>query len=371
MSGLRSVVDELAGEDLELVPDRQLEDDLVELVAQQTRIGAQISRRLTEVDRRGSFAEDGFLSVSSWLRAWTGLGTREAAKQVHRARALSRMPHVAQAYEAGDVNAQVVDVLATAHKAHPVVFTDHEHWLVDTISPLSPADAARAIAYWRQPLDHAEGSDERYAKRRLSLATTVGGMVHGEFDLDPVAGQTVISAIGALAETRDPADGRTPTQRRADALADLCRDFLDHGDTSVRGGEKPHITLTVSLEALEQRAGRPCELDDTGVITADAARQLACEAGLSRIITTGDSEPLEVGRRTRTVTPALRRALILRDGGCVIAGCGRPPRWCDAHHITPWAQGGETNLDNLELLCRPHHTQTHSGHHLTHKPRAP
>lgn len=79
------------------------------------------------------------------------------------------------------------------------------------------------------------------------------------------------------------------------------------------------------------------------------------------MITTGLSEPLDVGRRTPVISPALRRALIIRDGGCVFVNCGRPPAWCDAHHVRHWADGGETSLANTGLLCRPHHRLIHDG----------
>jgi hypothetical protein len=91
------------------------------------------------------------------------------------------------------------------------------------------------------------------------------------------------------------------------------------------------------------------------------ARRLACDAKVSRVITEGASRPLDVGRSTKVVPPALRRALTVRDRGCRFPGCGRPPSWCDAHHVVHWADGGDTALDNLVLLCRPHHRAIHRG----------
>jgi hypothetical protein len=372
MSSLRSVVDELAGEDLATVENRQLEEDLVELDLQITRLSAQRSRRLGEIDRRSTYEDLGYLSTASWVRDRCNISAREAAKRVHRARSIMLMPATAAAHAEGELNTQVVDMLAAARKRHPDTFSEHESTLVEQAVNLTPRDASRLIAYWRQALDHHdEDAAVQHSRRRLHVAATFEGMVHGEFDLDPESGEAVITALRALAETTDDSDERTPAQRRADALVELCRDYLDHGDTPVRGGEKPHISLLVSLETLERRAGRLCELDGTGVMTAEAARRLACDAGISRMITKGESEPLDVGRRTRTIPPAIRRALVLRDGGCVIVGCDRPPRWCDAHHIRHWLDGGPTALHNLELLCRRHHRMTHDGRALDRKARAP
>ncbi len=75
----------------------------------------------------------------------------------------------------------------------------------------------------------------------------------------------------------------------------------------------------------------------------------------------GRSEVLDLGRQTRLVSPALRRALVLRDRGCVFPGCDRPPEWCDAHHIIRWERNGTTDRDNCCLLCRRHHMMCHEG----------
>jgi hypothetical protein len=82
---------------------------------------------------------------------------------------------------------------------------------------------------------------------------------------------------------------------------------------------------------------------------------------VSRVITKGSSIPLDVGRATKVVPAALRRAVVVRDRGCRFPGCDRPPGWCDSHHVRHWADGGETALLNLVLLCRPHHRLIHRG----------
>jgi 5-methylcytosine-specific restriction endonuclease McrA len=160
---------------------------------------------------------------------------------------------------------------------------------------------------------------------------------------------------------RGAGDDRTPAQRRCDALGEIARRWLDVPERPVVGSERPHVTVTVDLEALEGRAGRRCELDESGSIAPESARRLACDASVSRLITRAPSEPLDVGRRTPVVPAGLRRAVIARDGGCRFPGCDRPSPWCDAHHVVHWADGGETSLANLVLLCRRHHRAVHDG----------
>jgi 5-methylcytosine-specific restriction protein A len=99
------------------------------------------------------------------------------------------------------------------------------------------------------------------------------------------------------------------------------------------------------------------------VLDLDTVLRLACDSSLCRIVLSGESEVLDVGRRTRVVPAPLRRAVIARDRHCRWRGCTRPPQWCDVHHIVPWADDGHTVLVNLCLLCRYHHSLLHSTLH--------
>jgi hypothetical protein len=155
---------------------------------------------------------------------------------------------------------------------------------------------------------------------------------------------------------------RRPSQRRADALVELCRQVLDRGDAPVKGGVRPNLNVTIDLETLERRAGaKAAELDWSGPIPGETARRLACDASVSRIITKGRSEILDVGRSTRVVPAAIRRAVIARDRECVADGCDRPWWWCDVHHKVHWIDGGRTAVEDLELRCRRHHRDVHEG----------
>ena len=113
------------------------------------------------------------------------------------------------------------------------------------------------------------------------------------------------------------------------------------------------MTVTVGAEVL------PSELDHVGPVPVGTARRLACDASVMRVLLSGRSEPLDVGRRTPVVSPAIRRAVIVRDRHCRFPGCDRPQTWCDAHHVVHWADGGETSFPNLLLLCRRHHRLVH------------
>ncbi len=367
MSTLRSATDELVAQDLRSLADDDLAADLDEIERAVRVLEAERSRRLAEFERRGAHAEDGFISLSAWLVARHRLSPSTATRRVRVARALTDMPQAARACAAGELSDAAVAILASARESHPEAFTRCEEALLQAARTLPVPGLRSVVAYWQQAqdLDRAEqDEDERLGRRRLHASPTLGGMVRLDGDLDPEAGQLLLSALQAVmdadAKTRRTPELRNPAQRRADALGEICRMWLDSSDRPEVLGERPHVVVTLDLEALEGRVGRS-ELQDWGPVTPETARRIACDARVSRVITDGASRPLDVGRSTKVVPPALRRAITVRDRGCRFPGCGRPPSWCDAHHVRHWADGGETALDNLVLLCRPHHRAIHRG----------
>lgn len=320
------------------------------------------------------------------------------------ARALEEMPETRRALDEGELSMSAVGVLVSARDADPEAFRDSEAQLVEAARIHSMHDLRRVAAYWRQAVQRraALDGDERLRdQRRLHASVTFLGMVRVDGTLDPETGETLLTALQAVldAEARagPPGIDRTPAQRRADALGEICRQWLDLAERPTVGGERPHVNLTVGLEALaqpeeatdgtaaaeEQRSiaeegpvaaaeegpvaaavsgDRDVlrELDHVGPVGPTVARRLVCDASIRRIVMAGRSEPLDVGRQTPVVPPALRRAVIARDRHCRFPGCDRPHTWCDAHHVVHWADGGPTALANLVLLCRRHHRMLHA-----------
>jgi len=344
-------------------------EDLVACLVDRRRAAASIEAECTaligEMIRRGVPDDLGYRSMTSLLMDRLGVSAGVARAMIGVATALAEMPCTLTALTSGDLDLARVRLLVAARETNTELFTDHEQALVDTVEGLSMGDATRALDYWAQQAapEVTDVNAQAVREQRRLHVSPIGNMVHVDGRLDPVAGQVVITALNALTDpgNLDPDDTRTATQRRADSFVGLCRDSLDHAELPIQRTERPHVLVHLSLEALEGRAGRPCELEDGGVITPRAARQLACDAKVTRIITGGKSQVLDVGRATRVVPSGLRTALVARDRGCVIDGCGAPRRWCDAHHIIHWADGGPTSLCNLVLLCAHHHTLVHEG----------
>jgi hypothetical protein len=385
MSELRSAIDQLRGEDLTRVPDVVAEEDFAELQRAAEMLEAERLRRLADLDRRGVHRRDGHLSTVSWLAHSFRVGWPAAREQVRVARNLSEMPETRRALDDGDLSLSAARVLVAAREVDPDAFDRCERTLVDAARIHSVRDLQRVAAHWRRMAEHersTDGEDQLRARRRLHASRTFGGMVRLDGDLDPETGEALLTALGAImdAEARFGAEEtRSPGQRRADALGEVCRQWLDRSDRPMVGGERPHMTVVVDQAALSrgvdepgivddaeqpgrvraELGGRTSEFDRAGPVSPGLARQVACDASIRRVVMRGRSEPLDVGRRTPVVPPAIRTAVVVRDQECRFPGCDRPHTWCDAHHVWHWADGGPTSVTNLVLLCRRHHRLIH------------
>jgi Domain of unknown function (DUF222)/HNH endonuclease len=430
MSELRSALEALRREVLAEVPDTRLRNDFAELRSVAEQLQLEAMRRLAEIERRGLHEADGHLSAVAWLASTHRVAWGAARQEVRTATELEAMPATRTALEGGDVTLSAVRPLIAAREAEPEAFARDEGRLVEA-ARVGPVDeVGRVVASWRGSVERERGVDREAflrSRRRLDVVPALSGLVRLDGALDPETGETVITALRAIvdAEARgrgarprssagvgpgsgagidagsgsEPAvvDERTPAQRRADALGEICRQWLDRQDRPTVGGERPHLTVTISAEALaaghlpgeaggagvagargpgdvpgEARGAgvagarglgdeTSAELDHAGPTSVALARRLACDATVMRVVLAEGSEPLDVGRRAKVVPPGMRRAVIVRDRRCRFPGCGRPHPWCDAHHVVHWADGGPTALANLVLVCRHHHRAIHAG----------
>ena len=164
------------------------------------------------------------------------------------------------------------------------------------------------------------------------------------------------------ADRRDPlAESVTPAMRRADALCGLVVAHQLDALAPSCGGDRPRVVVTLSYDALRRDCISAAILESGEPMSAGELRRLACDADLVPAVLGAASEVLDVGRAQRLVTPAIRLAVTVRDGGCVFPGCDAPPAVCHAHHLTPWWAGGHTNPDNLALVCPHHHNLVEPG----------
>ena len=181
---------------------------------------------------------------------------------------------------------------------------------------------------------------------------------------------------GHDAESRhepEPGPGSEPEPepigaRRADALAAIAETYMNTGPVANATADRYQVVVHVSRDTLRDVTAETSDeadveqahLEDGPHVTAETSRRVACDCSAVEVVEDDRGEPLSIGRKSRTISPAIRRALRLRDRGCRFPGCTHT-RFVDGHHIKHWADGGETSLDNLVLLCRHHHRLVHEG----------
>jgi hypothetical protein len=356
-----------APEDLTGLPGPVLSDKVVELASALERIEAELVRTVAQWDARAAWAEEGAATAASWLASHTRLPRVDAVRMVRSARLVRRHDATREALAAGVVSCAHTEILATAARGRERYLPHAEADLLAAAEALSADDFALVARRWRAMLDDQlelrGGSTD--LRDELFVSTTFAGRVDvaGAFSAD--SGAALLTALDALVRP-DPVAGPIPPRSlpelRAEALVQLAAAALGGAELSGR----PQVAGSVVLDTLVDRPATDLtalrlDLERIGPIARATALRLCCDASVTRVIMAGASEVLDLGRRARLVSPALRRALVVRDGGCGFPGCDRPPEWCDAHHLVPWTAGGATSLDNLVLLCRRHHVLGHEG----------
>ena len=323
-------------------------------------------------------------SGAAHLTVTLGVSAREARVRV--AETLAELVPAGEALAAGEITSGHAEVLATRLRPRHRATASTDRWLIASAKHQS-VDAFRRVVddFVRRcdrDVDGVEVALVQHGRRRASVSTCADGMVRLEALLPPDTGAVVKGVVEAIADDlwrnedcRSSGSGgsRTVEQRMADAVVDMARGF---GRGAAGGRARPEVIVTVDHRWLtgqvEELFADPgagagpllprCEIPGVGPNAPATARRLACDAGIIPMVLGGDSQPLDMGRRRYRITPAQRRALIVRDGGCVWPGCDRPPSWCEAHHLDEWIRDdGPTDLDNLALLCSRNHHDVHEG----------
>ena len=324
---------------------------------------------------------NGATTTATWWSDATHRTRATAHRDVKLAVALSRFTALAEALAEGRVNTEQAHAIARAlgdletdgpAELEPVVVEQAEKHLVDCADGF---DAKHLKVLGRHVLTVVapgvgeaheakllEDEERRAAERtRLTFASDGHGMVHGRFSIPALHGAMLAKAIQALTwATQDPAEVRQskPTPVAAGQAFTELLERIDAKDLPTVGGVGATVVVTMTIDSL--MGGMAAAALDTGeVISAGAARRLACEAGVIPMVLGGKSEVLDVGRRRRFHTKAQRLAIAQRDKTCVVGGCDAPPSRCHVHHIIPWSEGGSTSVKDGRLYCSAHHAMVH------------
>lgn len=350
----------------------QLHERLPVLLALRNQLDAALARTVRHGELSGLAGIDGQKTMASWLRGHGRLSGAAAHKLVTVGRALDHLPAAATAFADGAVTADQVAVLGqVATEAHRTA-ADTQGIDLDQVDQTLTALAAAgthqqtvlAVGHYLSRLDPDGPEPDPTEDRSLTLSARGDGThgIHGQ--LDGIGGEKLRAALESIAQAdRSAGDTRTRAQQLADALVQLCDNQLAGGQLPVLRGRKPQVTVLIPwVDLVDPTTGPGASTMGFGTsLSAARARLLACDGDVARIVVGPDSQPLDLGRTHRVVPAHLRKAVELRDGACVFAGCGAPKFWCDVHHVVHWVDGGPTDLDNSALLCERHHTKVHHG----------
>jgi hypothetical protein len=367
---------------------RELEAQITALAGQLNAANYRWLMLIAEFDRRGGWRDGKLPSCAHWLNFKVGLNVGAAREKVRVAHALAGLPKIAASMARGELSYSKVRALSRV--ACPAT--------EDALLMIGLHGTAHHVETLVRGYRRAQEAEElsREARQQAQRSVTYGydhdGSLVIRARLPALAGALFIKALEAALETipqkdisiRAVEERVMPWHcRRADALAAVAEEYLARAAGRARSPRPTTATATatpspahparpsssadrfqvvvhVDAQTLHEHSAGRCEIEHGPSIPAATVRRLTCDASLLTVLENAGGEPLDVGRKTRTIPAAIRRALNTRDAGCRFPGCTHQ-RYLDAHHIEHWADGGETKLSNLVTLCRLHHRLVHEG----------
>jgi Domain of unknown function (DUF222)/HNH endonuclease len=315
----------------------ELEDEIATLASHIYAGTCRWLELVAELDRRGRLVG---CSTAEWLAWRCALSPRAAREHVRVARRLGELPLIHEVFACGELS--YAKVRALTRVAEP----ENEEELLELARHMTASQLERAVRAYRQVT--AREADDLHAFAYVGYTWEEDGSLVLRARLAPEDGALFLRALEAARDRLQERAGPTS----AEALVALADMSLVGSDTGSRG---ERYQVVVHVDANEGTS----VLEDGPALAPETAERLACDASLVELVER-DGVPLSVGRKTRTVPPAIRRALQARDQQCCFPGCGNK-RFLHAHHIRHWAYGGETRLDNLVLLCPRHHRFVHEA----------
>ena len=340
---------------------------ITELCARINAASFRLLQLVAELDDENPWGAWGLKSCAHWLNWRCGIGLNAAREKVCVAHALRQLPLVSACFASGELSFSRVRALTRI--AEPA----NEQELLDLALNTSAAQVEKLVRAFRRA-GRLE-ANEQYASRELIYYHEEDGSLVIRARLPAEDGAVLLQALDAAMAARDKeqqelepenvtavasANESAFAQRRADALLTLAETTLRHGPAPSPATQRYQVVVHVTAETFSGDDAGRCELESRQPLAPDTVSRIACDSSLLRITEDEADNPLDIGRKTRAVPPAIRRALQARDGGCRFPGCGQR-RFVGAHHIRHWADGGNTSIDNLVLLCRHHHRLVHEG----------
>jgi hypothetical protein len=341
-----------------ITPSQSIEDLDAAICRLASGINAQNYRFLVlvrEFDDRFGWMKWSCRSCAEWLAWRCGISVSAAREQVRTAHALRALPEISAAFAEGKLSYSKVRALTRAAHLH-----DEDLLLAYALQSTAAQVEERCRQIRNVAPESADEAQRAWKRRSLSIwRNPANGTLRITVELPIEEGEIVARAIEHAVEVGDVATApelgeQSWYAQQADALVAVAKAYLE-GSPSESSSTADHyqVVLHVDEQSLRGGVGR-------SDLPIDTIKRLTCDGSVLTVVEGADGTPLDVGRKKRTVSTALKRALWARDRGCTFPGCGNK-RYVDAHHVRHWAEGGETSAENLTLLCSYHHRLLHEG----------
>lgn len=350
----------------------ELSDEIAELAANIEAATYRLLTLIREFDKRGYWDNGVARSCAHWLSWRIGMDLGAAREKVRVARALEHLPLISDALRQAKIS------YAKARAMTRVATPENEHKLLNIALHGTASHVERVVRAWRRidGLQEREHANRQHERRYFRTYTDDDGMLVVKARLTPEVGAALLRALDAgrealynqtrqkeknvSAETSlDQAD-KPYELRQADAIGLVAESALNNGlDPGTRADRYMVVVHTEDKVLADPNQPGESVLEDGPTVSAETSRRISCDSSKVVFKLTKDGTLVDVGRKTRVVSTALRRALAARDKTCRFPGCNA--KVCDSHHLTHWSEGGETDLSNLALLCRRHHRLVHEG----------
>jgi len=353
----------------------ELEREINLLAARIHAATCELLLLIAEFDARSGWINTGMRSCAHWLNWKCGISLGAAREKVRVASSLAVLPEIRTAFARGELSSSKVRAMTR------IATPDNEDTLMNIARHGTATHVEKLVRYYRRMSegDAIENANRQHANRSLHYFTDDDGSLVIKGQLPAEVGAVVVKAIEAAMDaihansTTDRADVKNAHPEPAETVTETRRHDARLSLNMLQGGAE-NVPAGTSDEPVEARRADAFALMAesflaTGPNTGHSAERYqvvvhmatdGCDASVVRITEDPAGNPLHVERKTRSISPALRRALQSRDRGCRFPGC-TARRFVDGHHIRHWADGGATNIDNLVLLCRHHHRLVHEG----------
>jgi len=367
--------------DLKRTRCERIADEISELCSYIYAAEHRLLTLIREFDEQQGWQHLGFHSCAYWLNFKCGMDLNTARERIRVAHALGRLPQIDSRFAAGAVSYSKVRAMTR------IANEGNEDYLLMVATHGTAHHVEKLVQKYRRTkrLQDADAANEQYENRQLSYHYDHDGclVIKGRFPAEQ--GALIVKALEMAMEKQysedagstDPASldvsadqvplgqASEPTPistRRADSLAEIAETYMNAEPVPNSTADRYQVVVHISdrLENLSDDSDFDACIENGPHVSAETSRRVACDSSVLGIKEDENGEPLAIGRKTRSIPPAMRRALRMRDEDCRFPGCTND-RFVDGHHIEHWADGGETNLDNLVLLCRHHHHLVHEG----------